>query len=77
PFNDPAKRQAVATAIDRYAVLKDINFNIGVVGYGPIPPSSWAFDSSEKIYDHADASKAKSLATGFTFTMKTTSDPVN
>jgi peptide/nickel transport system substrate-binding protein len=77
PFNDPAKRQAVATAIDRYSILKNINFNIGVIGYGPIPPSSWAFDSSEKIYDHADATKAKSLATGFTFTYKTTSDPVN
>lgn len=76
PFNDPAKRQAVATAIDRYSILKDIQFNIGVVGYGPIPPSSWAFDSAEKIYDHANASKAKSLATGFTFTFKTTSDPV-
>jgi peptide/nickel transport system substrate-binding protein len=77
PFNDAAKRQAVATAIDRYSILKNINFNIGVVGYGPIPPSSWAFDSSEKIYDHADAAKAKSMATGFSFTYKTTSDPVN
>jgi len=77
PFNDPAKRQAVALAIDRYEVLKNINFNIGVVGYGPIPPSSWAFDSSEKIYDHADAAKAKSTATGFSFTYKTTSDPIN
>jgi peptide/nickel transport system substrate-binding protein len=77
PFNDPAKRQAVALAIDRYSVLKNINFNIGVVAYGPIPPSSWAFDSSEKIFDHADVAKAKSTATGFTFTFKTTSDPVN
>jgi peptide/nickel transport system substrate-binding protein len=77
PFNDPAKRQAVALAIDRYEVLKNINFNIGVVGYGPIPPSSWAFDSTEKIYDHADAAKAKAAATGFSFTFKTTSDPIN
>jgi peptide/nickel transport system substrate-binding protein len=76
PFNDPAKRKAVATAIDRYAILKNINFNIGVVGYGPIPPSSWAFDPSEKIFDKADPAKAKSIATGFTFTYKTTSDPV-
>jgi len=76
PFNDPAKRKAVAMAVDRYSVLKNINFNIGVVAYGPIPPSSWAFDSSEKIFDHADAQKAKSTATGFTFTFKTTSDPV-
>ena len=77
PFNDLAKRQAVALAIDRYSILKNINFNIGVVAYGPIPPSSWAFDGSEKIFDHADAAKAKSIATGFTFTYKTTSDPVN
>jgi len=77
PFNDLAKRQAVATAIDRNSILKNINFNIGVVGYGPIPPSSWAFDPTEKIYDKADAAKAKSIATGFTFTFKTTSDPVN
>ncbi|MGH7764649.1 MAG: ABC transporter substrate-binding protein [Candidatus Dormibacteraceae bacterium] len=77
PFNDAAKRQAVAMAIDRYEILKNINFNIGVVGHGPIPPSSWAFDSSEKIYDHADAAKAKATATGFSFTMKTTSDPIN
>jgi peptide/nickel transport system substrate-binding protein len=77
PFNDPAKRQAVATAIDRYSILKNINFNIGVIGYGPIPPSSWAFDSTEKIYDKADPAKAKSIATGFTFSYKTTSDPVN
>ncbi len=77
PFNDPAKRRAVALAIDRYAILKNINFNIGVVGYGPIPPSSWAFDPSEKIYDHANPTAAKSAATGFTFSYKTTSDPVN
>lgn len=77
PFNDAAKRKAVATALDKYQILKNINFNIGVVGYGPIPPSSWAFDPSEKIYDHADPVKAKSMATGFTFTFKTTSDPVN
>lgn len=77
PFNDPAKRKAVAEAIDRYSILKNINFNIGVVGYGPIPPSSWAFDSSEKIYDKPDQSKAKSTATGFSFSFKTTSDPVN
>ena len=77
PFNDPAKRKAVATAIDRASILKNINFNIGVVGYGPIPPPSWAFDPAEKIYDKADPVKAKALATGFTFTYKTTSDPVN
>ena len=77
PFNDAAKRQAVAMAVDKYEILKNVDFNIGVPGTGPIPPSSWAFDPSEKIYDHADAAKAKALATGFTFSYKTTSDPVN
>jgi peptide/nickel transport system substrate-binding protein len=77
PFNDASKRQAVAEAIDRYSILKNIGFNIGVVGYGPIPPSSWAYDPSEKIYDKADPAKAKATATGFSFTFKTTSDPVN
>jgi peptide/nickel transport system substrate-binding protein len=77
PFNDMAKRQAVALAIDKYAILKNVEFNIGVPGQGPIPPSSWAFDPSEKIYDHADTAKAKAAATGFAFTLKTTSDPVN
>ena len=76
PFNDPAKRKAVALAVDKYAILKNVYFNIGVVAYGPIPPSSWAFDGSEKVFDHSDAAKAKSMATGFTFTYKTTADPV-
>jgi peptide/nickel transport system substrate-binding protein len=76
PFNDPAKRKAVALALDKYSILKNIQFGIGVLGYGPIPPSSWAYDASEKIFDHADPSKAKATATGFSFTFKTTSDPV-
>src|SRR5258708_27667132 len=77
PFNDPAKRHAVAMAVDRYSILKNINFSIGVVAYGPIPPSSWAFDSAENVFDHADAQKANSSATGFTFTFKTSSDAFN
>jgi len=54
PFDDPAKRKAVALAVDKYEILKNVEFNIGVPDNGPIPPSSWAFDPSEKIYDHAD-----------------------
>jgi peptide/nickel transport system substrate-binding protein len=77
PFNDAAKRKAVALALDKYSVLKNVQFNVGVLAYGPIPPSSWAYDSNEKIYDKADPAKAKQAATGFTFTYKTTSDPVN
>ncbi len=71
PFNDAAKRKAVALALDRAQYLKNVQFNVGVVSHGPIPPSSWAADPSEKIYDQADPAKAKSTATGFSFTLKT------
>jgi peptide/nickel transport system substrate-binding protein len=77
PFNDPAKRMAVAMAVDKYEILKNVQFNIGVVGDGAIPPASWAFDPSLKTYDKVDVAKARAMATGFTFTYKTTSDPVN
>lgn len=78
PFSDPAKRRAVATALDRTSILKNIQFNIGVVGYGPIPPASWAYDPSLMPYSaKGEPDKAKALATGFSFTYKTTSDPIN
>jgi peptide/nickel transport system substrate-binding protein len=71
PFNDPAKAKAVALAIDRAAILKNVGFGVGTVSYGPITPASWAYDPSEKIYDKADPTKAKATATGFSFTLKT------
>ena len=71
PFNDPAKAKAVALAIDRAQILKNVVFNNGVLSYGPIPPASWASDPSEKIYDKPDPEKAKATATGFSFTLKT------
>ena len=77
PFNDPKKRQAVLTALDRQQFIKNVNFGIGVESFGPIPPSSWAFDGSEKLYEKADAAKAKALATGFSFSYKTTNNPDN
>ena len=71
PFNDPAKAKAVATAIDRAQILKNVLFGVGVVSYGPLTSASWAYDPSQKIYDKADPEKAKSIATGFSFTLKT------
>lgn len=76
PFNDPAKRRAVALAIDKRSIVKNIFFNVGVVGYGPIPPPSFAFDPNEKIFDAANPEKARATATGFSFVYKTTADPV-
>ena len=75
PFSDPAKAKAVAMAIDRAAIVKNVFFNVGSVAHGPIPPTSWAFDPSEKIYDLADPDRAKATATGFSFTLKTRNRP--
>jgi peptide/nickel transport system substrate-binding protein len=77
PFNDKAKVQAVAMAVDRAQVIKNVFFGLHAVSYGPIPPSSWAFDSSEKVYDKADPNKAKALATGFGFTLKVANTPAS
>jgi peptide/nickel transport system substrate-binding protein len=71
PFNDAAKAKAVAMAVDRAQILKNVVFDAGVVSHGPISSASWAFDQSEKIFDKPDAAKAKATATGFSFTLKT------
>lgn len=74
PFNNKALRQAVGFAIDPQAIFKTIYFGVGAVANGPIPPSSWAFDPSLKLYTH-DVTKAKAkLAeggkpSGFSFTV--------
>ncbi len=77
PLADMAKAKAVALAIDRSQILKNVLFNVGVVSYGPIPPPSWAFDTNEKIYDKADPTMARASATGFSFNLKTTNSPDN
>ena len=76
-FADKAKRQAVAYALDRNQILKNVYFNIHVLSRGPIPPTSWAFDPSESTYTSANVDKAKSMATGFSFNMKTPNDAVD
>jgi peptide/nickel transport system substrate-binding protein len=76
-FADRAKRQAVALALDRPQILKNVFFGVHVLSHGPIPPTSWAFDPSEKLYGAADVSKAKAAATGFSFSMKTPNTPVS
>jgi peptide/nickel transport system substrate-binding protein len=74
-FADKAKRQAVALALDRAQILKNVFFDLHPLSRGPIPPTSWAFDPSERIYIAADISKAKSMATGFSFALKTPNTP--
>ena len=58
PFNKKELRQAVAEALDREQILKVVNFGVGQVAQGPIPPSSWAYDANFRPYT-ANVAKAK------------------
>lgn len=76
-FADKSKRQAVALALDREQIIKNISFNLNVLSRGPIPPTSWAYDPSENLYTKVDAAQAKAKATGFSFNLKTPNAPDN
>ncbi|MDQ6601715.1 MAG: ABC transporter substrate-binding protein [Chloroflexota bacterium] len=75
PFNKKELRQAVAEALDRDQINKTVYFGTRLPGWGPIPPSSWAFDPSLKPYG-ANIGKAKEYLKaggkpdGFTFEYK-------
>jgi peptide/nickel transport system substrate-binding protein len=74
PLNNPAVRQAIEWGVNRQEILSGVLKGIGVVAQGPIPPSSWAFNSSFNPYSY-DVNKAKSLLTqagkpgGISFTL--------
>lgn len=50
PTNSKAVRQALSTALDRDAVVKGVLDGQATAAIGPIPPISWAFDSTLKGY---------------------------
>ena len=82
PFNNKALRQAVASALDLGQIVKGVWLNVGVPANGPIPPTSWAYDSSIP-YIKRDLARAKAKLAeggqpgGFTFTMTTNNIPIN
>jgi len=82
PFNAKALRQAVAYALDLDQIVKGVWLNVGVPANGPIPPTSWAYDSTI-LPIKRDLARAKAkLAeggkpTGFQFTMTTANIPIN
>jgi len=82
PFNSKALRQAVAYSLDLEQIVKGVWLNVGVPANGPIPPTSWAYDSSIPFIKR-DLARAKAkLAeggkpTGFEFTMTTANIPIN
>jgi dipeptide transport system substrate-binding protein len=60
PFDKKEVRQALAMAIDRDAIIKDVYLGAGEKASTLIPPTMWAFD--DKIADVAfDPEKAKAM----------------
>jgi peptide/nickel transport system substrate-binding protein len=63
-FNEKRYVKAVAMAIDRQELLdKGPTQGVGIVGYGPIAPSHFAFDANFKPFAKADPEGAKKLVT--------------
>jgi peptide/nickel transport system substrate-binding protein len=82
PFDNMALRQAVAWAVNRTAVHQVVYVGTGALGYGPIPPRSWAYDPEGKVYGPVpDLAKAREKLAedgqprGFAFTLDVTNVP--
>ncbi len=60
PFDKPEVRMAVAMAIDRGAILKEVYQGAGQQAKNPIPPTMWSYDQDAKDipYDPAAAKAA-------------------
>ena len=82
PFNNKALRQAVAYAMDTEQIVKGVWLNVGVPSNGPVPPTSWAYDSTIKPI-RRDLARAKAKLAeggqpnGFAFTVTTANIPIN
>ena len=82
PFANKALRQAVISALDIDQIVKAVWLGVGVPSNGPIPPSSWAYDSTIPA-EKRDLGKVKArLAeggqpSGFTFSLTTNNIPIN
>ncbi|HEY7141252.1 MAG TPA: ABC transporter substrate-binding protein, partial [Methylomirabilota bacterium] len=82
PFNNRALRQAMVSGLDIEQIVKGVWLGVGVASNGPIPPSSWAYDSSIPP-EKRDLAKVKvKLAEGgqpggFSFTLTTNNIPIN
>lgn len=77
PFNNVHVRRAVAWGVNRDEILKTVNKGVGVVAQGPIPPTSWAFNSKFAPFTY-DVNKAKAELqqagmTTVSFTLETVS----
>ena len=60
PFDKVEVRQAIAMAIDRDAILKEVYQGAGQKAKNPIPPTMWSYDDSTVDYPY-DPAKAKEM----------------
>jgi peptide/nickel transport system substrate-binding protein len=60
-FNEGRYVKAVSMALDRQELLDKAFFGVGVVGYGAVAPSHFAYDANFKPFAKADPDGAKAL----------------
>ncbi|MFN0192100.1 MAG: ABC transporter substrate-binding protein [Aestuariivirga sp.] len=60
PFDKPEVRQALAMAIDRDAILKEVYQGAGQKAKNPIPPTMWSYDEGTVDYEY-NPEKAKEM----------------
>ena len=60
PFDKVEVRQAIAMAIDRDAILKEVYQGAGQKAKNPIPPTMWSYDDSTVDYEY-NPEKAKEM----------------
>ncbi|NJM31081.1 MAG: ABC transporter substrate-binding protein [Rhizobiales bacterium] len=60
PFDKPEVRQALAMAIDRDAILKEVYQGAGQKAKNPIPPTMWSYDEGTADYEY-NPEKAKEM----------------
>ena len=61
PFDKVEVRQAIAMAIDRDAILKEVYQGAGQKAKNPIPPTIWSYDDSTVDYPYDPAKAAEML----------------
>lgn len=61
-LENPDVRKAIAYAMDRGSIVSNVYMNRAAICDVPIPPDSFLYDATTKIYDY-NADKAKSLLT--------------
>lgn len=59
-LHDKRVRQAIAYALDKQAIVRDILKGTAVVAHGPVNPDTWAYEPNVKKYSN-DVARAKAL----------------